>query len=473
MKDNYNFVRRSAILIPRLYEKENFYQQIKQHLTRATRDYQTDLYVTNYYYIETDKFLVVPRLLNINKFVYCDITNKSCKGLDIDISHKIVPRDDTQRKGIDYLMRNSSGILKLPPGTGKTVISIYAISEKKKKTIIFVNREALLQQWKDEIKKYTNMTDDTIAILSSDKYEEDLQKSIIISTVQLLLSLIKRKGNEFIEKLNKANIGVSFFDEVHTSGGAPRFSMCSLFVPAREVYGLSATPARNDGSGDIMKYHFGDVIEDTNICGTMIPTVTTILVNLGVVNQKMYKYIYWGNKFNRPRYLNQLIKSNILIGIVNRLVKKFYSEGRKSIIVCERIKLIDKLYGLIDTNEKGKFIASTALEDLLKNKIVYTTPGKIRDGVNDVKLDTLVMTSPVSNMEQLGGRIIREDDNKMTPIIIDIIDLGCRDIYRTSINRVKFYESKDWNVQFLMYDKDLKLIKMDRNKFFDIVTGKE
>ena len=63
------------------------------------------------------------------------------------------------------------------------------------------------------------------------------------------------------------------------------------------------------------------------------------------------------------------------------------------------------------------------------------------------------MSSPISNIEQLTGRVIRTAKNKRTPAIIDLVDYGCKEIRSTFNKRRKFYKSKKWDIQYLLYLK--------------------
>ena len=82
------------------------------------------------------------------------------------------------------------------------------------------------------------------------------------------------------------------------------------------------------------------------------------------------------------------------------------------------------------------------------------------------------MTSPISNIEQLVGRILRgEQEGKKTPIVIDMVDYGSKDIKNTFYARQRFYDDKGWPVQYLLFIND-KLRQIDRQVAMDILEGK-
>ncbi len=49
-------IKRSGLLISRQYENQEFYQKIKDHLSRRTQAYQTSNYIVNNFYLESEKF---------------------------------------------------------------------------------------------------------------------------------------------------------------------------------------------------------------------------------------------------------------------------------------------------------------------------------------------------------------------------------------------------------------------------------
>ena len=465
----HSFVRRSGILIPKLYEKEDFYQKIKMKLTRTTKDFHNEEYTTNIFYVENNKFLMIPRFFPIQDFVQCKIVNKSCSGLDIDIEHNIIPRDQIQWNGINYLLNNDSGIVKLSPGVGKTVLAIYTICKLKKKSIIFVHRKHLLEQWIERFLEHTNLKKEDIGILSTKKYQEEFQKPIILSTVQTFRSILMKQSN-FIYHLNKANIGISFHDENHTSTGAPKFSLSAMFIPCRRTYGLSATPERGDGNTDILNYHLGSIFEQKSSSKTMKPKVTILVMNFGITSAKTMKWICWGGTFNRSRYLKILHKSEILKFLTVQFINRFHKNKRKILVVIERLNLIDEIFEKLNKVEnKVKFVAGVGFEVISKNDVILSTSGKCRDGLDEDSLNTLIITSPISNMEQLGGRINRWKVGKAGPLIIDMVDFGCHKIAKTVYSRIDFYKLKGWDIQYTYLNSKNTMVKMEEKDLHKLI----
>lgn len=450
----YDIKYKSGIYISKAHRNEKFYKDIINDLTRVITGYNDEVKVCRFFK-ETENYILIPRYYPLHKVGLGTVQINREQFLEkpeqINIKHNIIPRNELQERSIKTLMGSKACILQLSPGTGKTVIAIYTIAELKMKSLILVHLESLVEQWKDRLLQFTNLQEDDIARLKSKSFEEDLTKPIIISTAQTFVSLLKRQPDEFLHVLNRSKIGIFISDECHTTSGAPTFSDCSIFIPAVHTYGLSATPKRSDGNLDIIEYHLGKIVASDDADGVMGARVTVILMDYEIDTQRRYRYLYWNEKFQRARYLNLIKKSESFQSCIKLLLNKIVVEDRHSIVVVERIALIDQLFKELQTDNKSKFYKSEPLEKL-HYKVTFSTPGKIRDGIDAPFKDCLIMTSPISNIDQMAGRVVRIHPEKKTPIIIDMVDVGCKRMRSTFFSRKRFYEKRGWEIQYITYN---------------------
>ncbi len=476
------FKRKSCILIPKNLKGKPLYEDVKAFLTHYIKNFVNSTIIKCEFYYEDNKGLRIPRFFPVNNFIKYEnekldfylnnnniyneynIIDESHIGENINIENKIELRNDLQKNTVEYMLNNDNGIIQLSPGSGKTVISIYVICKRKKKSLIIVHRNSLVEQWKERFLQFTNLNEDDICIFNSSKL--DFSHPITISTVQTLLSCLKRQPVEFINEINKSNIGICISDESHTSVGAEAFSKVSLFIPSKVIFGLSATPFRNDGTEDIMKYHLGEIYHPIGDSQTMDAEVTFILFDYGLL-KKSYKYIFWGGSFQLSRYLNLIKNSELFISICKSIISKTIKDDRNVIFISERIKLIDLLYKDLNYKDKSKFIKNEK-NDKLNSKIVFATPSKIRDGIDIPKKDCLIMTSPIGNIEQLSGRIVRTYPNKKTPIILDMVDIGVKQIYQRMNLRIKYYKDKNWKIKYIFINNKNEKEIIDENKVKEI-----
>jgi superfamily II DNA or RNA helicase len=88
----------------------------------------------------------------------------------------------------------------------------------------------------------------------------------------------------------------------------------------------------------------------------------------------------------------------------------------------------------------------------------------MRDGVDAPWKDTIIFTSPVSNINQAIGRIVRTYENKPTPYVMDFVDTGCIPIANSFLRkRLPFYRKKEWDIFYhVLVDGKLETVSRDK-----------
>ncbi len=451
----------SCIKVPESLAGEFWLSDILKYLTRTSRDFvNPDNINVSYYYERRNGYYMIPRFMDINTCFHTIHENYPV-GEDININFKTEWRNDLQRQGFQFFMDRKNGILKLPPGEGKTVITIGAICAIKKKAIVFVHKDSLAVQWRDRFLQHTDISNDDIALLSTSGRLEDLQKPIVISTVQTMNSMIDRVP-DIVELLWNANFGFAVWDECHTTSGAEKYSRSSLYLPCSRVYGLSATPARADKNHDIIGKHLGPVITPQGITATLAPKIRVLKFGHGVMadpGKRYYVFNGFPNKdgtkppvrFDMMRYEQMLCaKTNKkYITYLQKILMKCYLANRNILLISNRIKILDAVSTIIpNKNDVGFFIPrSGKLRDseLLK-RVVLSTPGSSRDGTDKPKFDCLIMANPIGNIEQAIGRVCRVYEGKPQPVVFDIVDTDYEDFVRSYNRRKDYYEKKGWDL---------------------------
>jgi len=455
-----NLIKTSCIRIPEHFEKEPWCQSILQDLTRTGSSFDDPtVTITTRYYEKLDGHILIPRYYEIYRCGH-DVLNYTPEGEDIHIKFKCEWRNDLQRKGFAMLTENDHGILKLPPGEGKTVISIGAICHIGKKTIIFVHKDSLVTQWRDRFLEHSDITIDDIGILKTSKCREMIKKPIVLTTVQTFNSMIERVP-DFQHLILNAHFGVGIWDECHTTTGAPQFSRTSMHLPCKRVFGLSATPGRADQNHDIIWKHLGLVYAPEGETNTMKPKVVVLKFSHGASYAK--QYVYWGARdgngntklkyprFDNIRYYSILTskKNTKYYPMMQKIVKKVYDADRTTLFISDRIKVLDAVSKVIPKHDVGFFIprSKDKRDEALLQKFVFSTPGSSRDGTDRKELDCLVMANSISNIEQAVGRVCRYAANKKQPIIFDCVDTDFDELVSRYTYRKKVYDEKGWEVE--------------------------
>jgi len=88
---------------------------------------------------------------------------------------------------------------------------------------------------------------------------------------------------------------------------------------------------------------------------------------------------------------------------------------------------------------------NSALQESNKKRIIIATYQIASEGYDNKELDTLVLATPKSNIEQAIGRILRQE-NLNEPEVIDIVDAWSV-FNNLFFSRMKFYKKKKYVIQ--------------------------
>lgn len=428
-------------------------EELLNVLTFNQQDYMSGEQVTNYFFKEDEGHIYAPRFL-FNyyepdmKYTLIPDTRKADK---ISITDTITLRSDIQKLAVKSLIDNKNGIIKLPPGKGKTVIAIKYIATRKLKTIIYVDTEKLREQWIDRITAFTNLTKEDIGIIQADKLE--LDKPIILAMIQTVSNRAKTDFQGIKALLDSANIGITIFDEVHVMVGPEHFTSAAFVTNSIYMFGLSATPSRTDGRDKLLKYCIGDIIYE-NSEYDMDPLVNIVYFDSGIAKSKSNSWINWDGKFIKFRYLNILKKNNTFKQQLGTIITTCKSKNRKMVIICDLkemlLSTIDYLKEskILNESDIGYFVAGSEDAERTKN-FVFTTYKLTGKGIDYPQWDTMLFLSPMSSLVQLEqtiGRVTRSFPGKPTPVIFDLVDMTYPILRGWAKRRNAFYKQRNFEV---------------------------
>lgn len=328
-----------------------------------------------------------------------------------------------QKEAVDEiysaLLKEHGGIVELHTGFGKTLVSLCVASKLKVKTLVICHKEDLLHQWDRTCKDFFGVD---AGWIQGDRI--DCNKPVVVATVQTLHSRKDSFTKEFFSQF-----GLTIFDEGHRFSCAT-FTGVACMLPSRYKLGMSATFRRNDGLENAWKYFIGDIIyrnKKKAMGGTFYQPITS---NYGL-NDTKFK-MRGSGKLNHSKYITEITRlrerNQRLAATIDSLVEK----GRKVLVLSDRVEHLQELQKLIKTDSgmyvgsvDGKKVPNEVLKENSKKRVVLGTSGKIAEGSDIPDLDTLVICTPKSDIEQLIGRITREHPDKQEPYVIDpVLDTG-------------------------------------------------
>jgi superfamily II DNA or RNA helicase len=189
-----------------------------------------------------------------NQKINYEFLDKRDKKESINFSTNLSLRSH-QEKAIKASERKDFGIITSPSGSGKTVIGLKIIAEKRQPALIIVHRKQLLEQWIERTEAFLGITKKEIGRIGAGKARPG--EAVTIATFQSLGKYIdKQETSEFIR-----SFGTIIIDECHHIPAETYRATISKFSPYYQ-YGLTATPFRKGNEGKIIFIHLGEVIAE-------------------------------------------------------------------------------------------------------------------------------------------------------------------------------------------------------------------
>ncbi len=160
---------------------------------------------------------------------------------------------DYQQEAVDRWFMDGQpagghGVVVLPCGAGKTIVSMTAMATIGQHTLILCNNQTAVNQWVRELLDKTTLTEDQIGVYTG---TEKRIAPVTVATYQVLTwRRTKKHDYEHMHLFRDHNWGLLVYDEVHLLP-APVFGATAELQGCRRL-GLTATLVREDGrEGDV------------------------------------------------------------------------------------------------------------------------------------------------------------------------------------------------------------------------------
>ena len=401
-------------------------------------------------YRESKQKFYVPRFYGIQKYgVPKEI--KLSDGEDINIEFNGSLREHQKpvvEDFVNHVKKNSCGLLELFCGYGKTVLALNIISKLKKKTLVIVHKEFLLNQWVERIEQFLPMA--RIGRIQGSIVDTD-DKDIVIGMLQSI-SMKTYPISLFQE------FGFTIIDETHHIS-AEVFSNSLFKIVTKYMLGLSATMNRKDGLTKVFKMFLGDVVvkkqreDDT--------PVTVKAIEYHTEDEYFNETIYnFKGQTHYSLMISKLCEFNprrefILRVLVDTLKQAKKDKERMQVMILAHNKnLLHYLYEAIEYRKiasVGYYIGGMKQKDLKKSEdkqVIIATYAMAEEALDIKTLTTLIMATPKTDVTQAVGRILRSTDHK--PLVIDIVDIH-ETFRRQWLKRKRFYNSNKYKI---MYSED-------------------
>ena len=293
-----------------------------------------------YVYRESPKKFYVPRFYGYQQFGIPKI-NQINNGVDINIDFKGTLREKQVpivEKYLKHIEKHNSGLLDLYCGCGKTCLGLYIISKIKKKTLIIVHKEFLLNQWIERIEEF----------LPSARIGKIQGQIIDIENKDIVIGMLQSISMKEYPISLFQQFGFTIIDECHHIS-AEIFSNALFKVVTKHMLGLSATMTRKDGLTKVFKMFLGDVVVKKKREGTDDVEVRAITYEHD--DENFNKIV---TNFKGQTQYSQMLKKlcefeprrEFIVSIIQKVIKESEENGinRHIMVIAHNKSILTYLY---------------------------------------------------------------------------------------------------------------------------------
>uniref|UniRef100_A0A6C0D3C0 Helicase ATP-binding domain-containing protein n=1 Tax=viral metagenome TaxID=1070528 RepID=A0A6C0D3C0_9ZZZZ len=399
---------------------------------------------------ENSNKIYLPRFYGIQRYGK-PAASEIEEGDDIDVEFT-KPLRDYQEEIIDIYMKyvtqnicsqteqkGSGGILEVQCGGGKTIMALKIVSLIKKKTLIIVHKEFLMNQWIERISEF--LPGASVGKIQGQIF--DIQgKDIVIGMLQSLYD------KEF-EADAFSSFGLTIIDEVHRIG-SEQFSRALFKTITPYMLGISATVERKDKLTKVLYMFIGEKIYSKEKTDEDLVSVRGIFYISKDTEFNEVELDFRGN----TKYSTMISKlcdfgprSDFIVRVIRDLILE--DDEKQIMVLCHNRSLLSYLFDAIVFRgfaTVGYYVGGMKqknLQETEEKQIVLATYAMAAEALDIKTLSTLVMVTPKTDITQSVGRILRA--KHANPVIVDIID-SHEPFKKQWLQRKRFYKKNHYSI---------------------------
>jgi hypothetical protein len=336
------------------------------------------------------------------------------------------------------------GLVNTACASGKTVTAIAIASSLKIKTLFMTHKDFLNVQFADRVKIFC--PEAKIGVIKQNKIDIE-DKDFVVGSLQ---SIAMRDYDPAIFK----DFGLVIIDEVHHCA-AEVFCRALIKTCSKYTLGLSATLNRKDGLQRVFKWYIGipviKLVHNKN-------EDSDIDVKLYYFNDNNPKYckietVY--NKISPVKMLGNVVSYKPRVLFCCKAIIDNMSDDRKLLVISERKALLNDIHKILSETPDFKYtmgfyvggMSQKKLDESSSTQIILGSNSMLAEGYSNDLLNSIILVSPMGEIEQQIGRILRQPPNerKVKPLVIDIVDNFSIFINRFNKRRA-FYNKNNYNI---------------------------
>ena len=354
-----------------------------------------------------------------------------------------------QSDAVGAALPHDRGVIVAPPGAGKTVMACALIAHHDRPTLVLVDREPLLEQWRDRLSEHLGLEPSQVGVIGGGK-----NKPTGLVDVAMIQSAARReRPAELFE-----GYGLVVVDECHHLP-AVTFEACVRHAPSRRWLGLTATPYRRDGLEGLIALQCGptrfeisakDVTDAAAVRRQLIvhETRTETTEDEAASIQAVF-----GALVEDERRTEQICAD----------VHDAVAAGRTCLVLTQRTDHIDAivanlaalgddalvLRGGLGKRARAAVAGAIASRPQGTGIVLVATGSYLGEGFDWPELDTLFLAFPLAfkgRVVQYVGRLLRSHADKQRVELHDYVDARIPVLERMHAKRLPAYSALGFDV---------------------------
>lgn len=379
-----------------------------------------------------------------------------------------------------FTENGSNGLICVPCGYGKTFMAIWLACQLRRRFLVVVHQEFLMEQWRKELEG--SIPGIRVGVIQQSKVETG-----IVATAEPKIAELKERLRarglkvggtkpELLARLRAvepapesveydcticmiqtvasrdwpldtfSGFGFTIFDECHHLG-AEHFSKALMSIQTKHMLGLSATPERIDGLDNVFLWYLGPVRYQIKVREADDSVEVRVLKFTSADPVYADEPTDCRGEVSRARLCNQLAEYTPRTLAICDELEPALKEGRKLLVLSDRrehLKAFEAEFRKRGFTSIGYYVGgmtADARDGSATERIILATFALAAEGMNVRDLNTVALVTPKSRIEQAVGRIFRlkKEERVFAPVIFDIQDT--HDVLRGQYaKRIKFYK---------------------------------
>jgi superfamily II DNA or RNA helicase len=407
--------------------------------------------VLKYYRPSGENGLIIPRGYMRRLILLCrehqeslqiDDRRRKCSPLDMTFQGELKP---FQRKAVRVMAAKDFGTLSAPTGSGKTVMALNIIAQRRQPALIIVHTKDLAVQWQQRIHTFLKIPMENIGMIGGG--QKQLGEAITVAMVQSLYKCAREVA---------PHIGHLVVDECHRTPSRTFTEAVSAF-DAHYLLGLSATPWRRDRLSKLIFWHLGDVHYEVSKAHLVekghILDIEVVFRNTDFkpyydpVNEysKMLSELTSDDGRNRmiaSDIANEIehVKANGICLVLSD--RKHHCENLQTLLKHKHNVAAGIITGDVSIGQRRDVIEKLNQGEY---RVLIATGQLIGEGFDHPGLSTLFLTTPVrfsGRILQYLGRVLRPMKGVARARVYDYIDVHVQPLVAAAKARQRVYDSK-------------------------------